>query len=143
METKKSDKANLEQHRGEYFLMGLIFALALLFTALEYTTAADDSDLSDDMTEEMDMKPAMDMKDMISAAPAPASKSITDNVKTVEHTSNSTDQIAPVTSKLLIGDGQGMAKDANVTDRSPPTRIRWRKRHLSSCRSSPVASWSL
>ena len=91
METKKSDKANLEQHRGEYFLMGLIFALALLFTALEYTTrpqnAADDSDLSDDMTEEMDMKPAMDMKDMISAAPAPASKSITDNVKTVEHTS--------------------------------------------------------
>lgn len=61
MEMKKSDKANLEQHRREYFLMGLIFALALLFTALEYTTrpqnVADDSDLSDDVTEEMDMKP--------------------------------------------------------------------------------------
>lgn len=123
METKKSDKANLEQHRREYFLMGLIFALALLFTALEYTTrpqnVADDNDLFDDMTEEMDMKPAMDMKDMVSAAPAPASKSITDNVKTVEHTSNSTDQIAPVTSKLLIGDGQGVAKDANVTEALP------------------------
>ena len=71
------------------------------------------------MTEEMDLKPAMDMKDMISAAPAPASKSITDLVRTVAHTSNSADQIAPITSKLLIGDGQGVAKNANVTEALP------------------------
>ena len=122
MEIKKSDKADLEKHRAEYFLLGLVFALALMFTALEYTTRptqADDEELTDDMDEDMDMKPAMDMKDMISAAPAPASKSITDKVRAVEHTSDNANQIAPVTSKLLIGNGQGVAKDANVTEALP------------------------
>ncbi|MBM6993713.1 MAG: energy transducer TonB [Prevotella sp.] len=123
MEIKKSDRANLENRRLEGFLLGLVFALALLFTGLEYTSrpdqTEDNSEMLDDMSEEMDLMPAMDTKDMISAVPAPASKSITTKIKEVEKTSDNTQDIAPVTSKLLIGDGEGVAKDANVTEALP------------------------
>lgn len=59
METKKSDRANLEKRRAEGFLLGLVLALALLFAALEYTSRPDgpdrDEDQFDDLTEELDL----------------------------------------------------------------------------------------
>ena len=62
----------------------------------------------------------MNTKDMVSAAPAPASKALTQNVKEVDKTQNA-DKVAPITSKLVIGDGQGLAKQANVTEAIPET----------------------
>ena len=37
-EIKKSSKANLESHRGTYFLMGVVVAAAVLFFAFEWST---------------------------------------------------------------------------------------------------------
>lgn len=123
METKKSDKANLDLHRGTGFLLGLVIALALLFTAFEYTSRPtdykEDDSMLDDITEDLAMTSAQDTRDMISAAPAPASKAITQNVKEVAHVQNGADKIASITSKLVIGDGEGVTKDANVTEALP------------------------
>lgn len=122
MEIKKSDKANLDLHRTTGFLLGLVLALALLFAAFEYTSRPssydEDDSMLDDLTEDLSMTPAMDTKDMISAAPAPASKSITQNVKEVAHTEDAS-KIAPITSKLVIGNGEGITKDANVVEALP------------------------
>ena len=122
MEIKKSDKANLDLHRSTGFLLGLTFALALLFAAFEYTTRPadlkEDDSMLDDMSEEMEMTPALSNKDMVSAAPAPASKALTQNVKEVDKVDNS-DKVAPITSKLVIGNGQGLAQQANVTEAIP------------------------
>lgn len=124
MEIKKSNKANLDLHRSTGFLLGLIFSLALLFTAFEYTTRPadmqEDDNILDDMSEELEMTPAMSTKDMVSAAPAPASKALTQNVKEVDKVQNA-DKVAPITSKLVIGDGQGLTKRANVTEAIPQT----------------------
>ena len=123
MDIKKSDKANLDNHRSTGFLLGLILALALLFAAFEYTTRPqsydEDDSMLDDLAEDLTMKSApQDTKDMVSAIAAPASKAITQNVHEVDHVDNS-DKIAPITSKLVIGTGQAVQKDADVTEALP------------------------
>ena len=37
-EVKKTSKANLEIHRGTYFLMGVVVAAAVMFFAFEWST---------------------------------------------------------------------------------------------------------
>ena len=70
------------------------------------------------------MKPAIEQKDMISASevPSPASKAITQKVTEVPKTV-ATQEIAPVTSKLVIGDGEGVAKQSDVTEALPQIPI--------------------
>lgn len=123
MDIKKSDQANLDKHRSTGFLLGLILAMALLFAAFEYTTRPqsydEDDSMLDDLAEDLTMKSApQDTKDMVSAIAAPASKAITENVKEVAHVDNS-DKIAPITSKLVIGSGQAVQKEAEVTEALP------------------------
>ena len=128
MEIKKSDKANLDKRRRENFLLGLVLALAILFAALEFTThpagLSEDKNLLDDLPEDLDMKPAIEQKDMISASevPSPASKAITQKVTEVPKTV-ATQEIAPVTSKLVIGDGEGVARQSDVTEALPQIPI--------------------
>lgn len=128
MEIKKSDKANLNKRRRENFLLGLVLALAMLFAALEFTThpagLSEDKNLLDDLPEDLDMKPAIEQKDMISASevPSPASKAITQKVTEVPKTV-ATQEIAPVTSKLVIGDGEGVARQSDVTEALPQIPI--------------------
>jgi len=123
MDIKKSDKANLDNHRSTGFLLGLILAMALLFAAFEYTTRPqsydEDDSMLDDLAEDLTMKSApQDTKDMVSAIAAPASKAISQNVKEVAHVDNA-DKIAPITSKLVIGSGQAVQKEAEVTEALP------------------------
>lgn len=128
MEIKKSDKANLDKRRRENFLLGLVLALTMLFAALEFTThpagLSEDKNLLDDLPEDLDMKPAIEQKDMISASevPSPASKAITQKVTEVPKTV-ATQEIAPVTSKLVIGDGEGVARQSDVTEALPQIPI--------------------
>ena len=128
MEIKKNDKANLDKRRRENFLLGLVLALAMLFAALEFTThpvgLSEDKNLLDDLPEDLDMKPAIEQKDMISASevPSPASKAITQKVTEVPKTV-ATQEIAPVTSKLVIGDGEGVARQPDVTEALPQIPI--------------------
>lgn len=123
MEIKKSDKANLDLHRGTGFMLGLIIALSLLFIALEYTThpqgLAEDDSMLDELAEDLSLTSPVDNKDMVSAtASAAPSKAITNNVKEVARVED-IEKIASTTSKLVIGDGEGAAKDANVTQALP------------------------
>lgn len=125
MEIKKVERVDLEKHRTEGFLLGLVFALALLFTGLEYTTHPDrlngTDEMLDDMAEDMDLMPAMNTQDMISATSAPASKALTDKVVEVEKPTENSDKLAPTTSQLVIGEGEGIAKDTDVTAALPQT----------------------
>lgn len=127
MEIKKNIGADLERKRTRFFLLGLIVSLALFLVAMEYTTRPDDDSdndhLLDDMAEDIALMPAMDTHDMIAAAPAPASKAVTNKVKETEATAGQTEKIAPVTSTLVIGDGEGVQKDATVTEALPQTPI--------------------
>ncbi len=144
MDIKKSDKANLDKRRGESFLLGLILAMALLFVAFEYTSrpaaSSNDESMLDDMAEDMALAPAMDMKDMISAAPAPASKAVEREVPAggavvslpyamdyATHAAKVTyaddGELAAATSKLLVGDGEAVAKGAEVTEALPQTPV--------------------
>ena len=70
------------------------------------------------------MKPAIEQKDMISASevPSPASKAITQKVTEVPK-NVATQEIAPVTSKLVIGDGEGVARQSDVTEALPQIPI--------------------
>ena len=128
MEIKKSEKANLDKRRRERFLLGLVLALAMLFAALEFSTRSGDlseeNNLLDDLPEELDMRPALEQKDMISASevPTPASKAITQKVTEVPKTV-ATQEIAAVTSKLVIGEGEGVAKQSEVTSALPQVPI--------------------
>jgi protein TonB len=127
LDIKKSEIPNLENKRATGFLLGLILVLALLFVGFEFTThdkeAAENDEVLDDMNQDIEMVPAQDMKDMISAAPAPTSPSVTQNVKAVAATTDNPENVAANNNPLMVGNGEGVAKDANVTQALPQTPV--------------------
>lgn len=89
MEIKKSNKADLENRRITYFLLGLNLVLALLYVGLEFRFVPIRFDLADklldNLIEEMEIEPIKDEReDMISAAIAAPAPSITARIKPVE-----------------------------------------------------------
>ena len=128
MEIKKSDKANLDKQRRGNFMLGLVLALAMLFAALEFTTRpaglSEDDKMLDDLTDELNMTPVVEQKDMISATgnAGTPSKAITQKVQEVPKTV-ATQEISPVTSKLVIGNGEGITRQADVTEALPQVPI--------------------
>ena len=128
MEIKKSDKANLDKQRRGNFMLGLVLALAMLFAALEFTTRpaglSDDDKMLDDLPDELNMTPVVEQKDMISATgnAGTPSKAITQKVQEVPKTV-ATQEISPVTSKLVIGNGEGVTRQADVTEALPQVPI--------------------
>ena len=128
METKKTNISDLECQRTTRFLLGLIFVLALLFVGLEYTSrdkkAKDNDQLIDDMSQDIDMIPAMDQKDMVSyGSSAPSSPSVTNNIKAVDHTPKTLEEVSPNSNPLMVGNGEGQAADATVTQALPQTPV--------------------
>lgn len=128
MEIKKSDKANLDKQRRGNFMLGLVLALAMLFAALEFTTRpaglSEDDKMLDDLPDELNMTPVVEQKDMISATENTGvpSKAITQKVQEVPKTV-ATQEISPVTSKLVIGNGEGITRQADVTEALPQVPI--------------------
>lgn len=128
MEIKKSDKANLDKQRRSNFMLGLVLALAMLFAALEFTTRpaglSEDDKMLDDLPDELNMTPVVEQKDMISATgnTGAPSKAITQKVQEVPKTV-ATQEISPVTSKLVIGNGEGITRQADVTEALPQVPI--------------------
>ena len=128
MEIKKSDKANLDKQRRGNFMLGLVLALAMLFAALEFTTRpaglSEDDKMLDDLPDELNMTPVVEQKDMISATgnAGTPSKAITQKVQEVPKTV-ATQEISPVTSKLVIGNGAGITRQADVTEALPQVPI--------------------
>lgn len=128
MEIKKSDKANLDKQRRGNFMLGLVLALAMLFAALEFTTRpaglSEDDKMLDDLPDELNMTPVVEQKDMISATgnTGAPSKAITQKVQEVPKTV-ATQEISSVTSKLVIGNGEGITRQADVTEALPQVPI--------------------
>ena len=109
-------------------MLGLVLALAMLFAALEFTTRpaglSEDDKMLDDLPDELNMTPVVEQKDMISATgnAGTPSKAITQKVQEVPKTV-ATQEISPVTSKLVIGNGEGITRQADVTEALPQVPI--------------------
>ena len=73
MEVKKSSKADLEAHRPQWFLLGLIVALALVFVGLEFTVSPDDplddTELLEQLTIDSELAPLMRPENELALAP--------------------------------------------------------------------------
>lgn len=125
MEAKKTYQADLEHRRPIAFLLGLVLALALVYCGLQYTVAPSSGEdvekQFDDLAKELDMTP-VDQKDMVSAeSPAPTSKTLTEKVRAVEKTTDEPQKMNPNSNPLLVGDGDGAVKNADVTQALPQT----------------------
>ncbi|PVX51657.1 energy transducer TonB [Hallella colorans] len=127
METKKVESADLERYRVGGFLLGLIVALALTLAGLEFSTRPanyDDADnMLDNLAEDMELLPAMNTHDMISAAPAPARKAITENVKETSTPVETMPNVSASTPLAVDGDGSGAIGEAEVTQALPQTDV--------------------
>lgn len=130
MEIKKSNSAQLEDKRVTFFLLGLLLAFTFIFVGLQYQRGQQgDDDLSEsmeDLSQDLEMSVRPDQKDMVSAeaVSAPASKSITQEVKAAEQqTQKAPQKISSTTSELVIGDGSGVVDGSEVKEAVPETPI--------------------
>lgn len=105
------------------FLLGLVLGLALLLAGLEYTSYPtqydDDDDALSDMDQDLETISPIHQSDMISAVQGAASKAVTANVKAVDKALEMPDKVSSTTSTLVIGNGEGETKTANVTEALP------------------------
>lgn len=120
MEIKKTDKADLDNKRVTFFLLGLNLVLALLFFALEFRFVPlrfdFANDLLDDMVSEMDMEPMEDKRDeMISAATAAVAPSITAQVKPVDEPQTTVEEVLNRHSP----DAEGVSDDIDAAKEAP------------------------
>lgn len=130
MEIKKSNSAQLEDKRVTFFLLGLLLAFTFIFVGLQYQRGQQgDDDLSEsmeDLSQDLEMSARPDQKDMVSAeaVSAPASKSITQEVKAAEQqTQKAPQKISSTTSELVIGDGSGVVDESEVKEAVSETPI--------------------
>jgi protein TonB len=119
VEVKKTEIANLENQRSQWFLLGLVVALSLLFVAFEYTTnpksVEDNEELLEQMAQEMEMT-TPDTRDMMTVQEQAPPKAVTQKLKAVENAPEQPQKIASTTSPLVVGDGEGLNKEAKVTE---------------------------
>ena len=86
MESKKTSKADLNEKRGTFFVLGIILALSLLFVSLEYTSREFDSFLDDeyldDLAQDFELLPSMDEEEELeTASPQERTTVLTENIK--------------------------------------------------------------
>ena len=89
MESKKTSKADLNEKRGTFFVLGIILALSLLFVSLEYTSKEFDSFLDDeyldDLAQDFELLPSMDEEEELeTASPQERTTVLTENIKVTE-----------------------------------------------------------
>lgn len=131
VEIKKTKSAQLEDKRVTFFLLGLLLAFSLLFVGLQYSKSPQgDDDMEqtlEDLSQDLEMSTPPDQKDMVSAeamAKAPASKSITQEVKAADQQPEHAPQkISTTTSQLVIGDGTGVVDGAAVKEAAPEAAV--------------------
>ena len=121
MKTNIDSPQDSKRLRG--VLLGLVLGLALLLAGLEYTSYParydDDEDALSDMDQDLEMMSPVHQSDMISAVQGAASKAVTANVKAVDNASEMPNKVGSTTSTLVIGNGEGETKTANVTEALP------------------------
>lgn len=85
MEVKKSEKAQLDDKRPTWFLLGLVFVLSVLFAALEYTSTWNgesiDEELLEGLSAEMESAPMLDTRRYVTVSPVLSGRVSADKLK--------------------------------------------------------------
>ena len=122
METKKSDKANLENKRGLFFALGIVLATAIFFVGLEYSTYDTDSFVEeqffDDLAQDFELVSTMDEdEELTPSSPQEKTTVFTENIKETDEMPSEIDETsAPVPSME-----NELVEDANEKLEETPT----------------------
>ena len=125
MESKKTSKADLNEKRGTFFVLGIIMALSLLFVSLEYTSKEFDSFLDDeyldDLAQDFELLPSMDEEEEIeTASPQERTTVLTENIKVTEEVPSEIDNTSIPTPLIEQEVTEDMTNEKETDEQTPP-----------------------
>ena len=125
MESKKTSKADLNEKRGTFFVLGIILALSLLFVSLEYTSKEFDSFLEDeyldDLAQDFELLPSMDEEEELeTASPQERTTGLTENIKVTEEVPSEIDDTSIPTPLIEQEVTEDMTNEKEADEQTPP-----------------------
>lgn len=125
MESKKTSKADLNEKRGTFFVLGIILALSLLFVSLEYTSKEFDSFLEDeyldDLAQDFELLPSMDEEEELeTASPQERTTVLTENIKVTEEVPSEIDNTSIPTPLIEQEVTEDMTNEKETDEQTPP-----------------------
>lgn len=125
MESKKTSKADLNEKRGTFFVLGIILALSLLFVSLEYTSKEFDSFLEDeyldDLAQDFELLPSMDEEEELeTASPQERTTVLTENIKVTEEIPSEIDNTSIPTPLIEQEVTEDMTNEKETDEQTPP-----------------------
>lgn len=125
MESKKTSKADLNEKRGTFFVLGIILALSLLFVSLEYTSKEFDSFLEDeyldDLAQDFELLPSMDEEEELeTASPQERTTVLTENIKVTEEIPSEIDNTSIPTPLIEQEVTDDMTNEKEADEQTPP-----------------------
>ncbi|MBQ1626474.1 MAG: energy transducer TonB [Prevotella sp.] len=125
MESKKTSKADLNEKRGTFFVLGIILALSLLFVSLEYTSKEFDSFLEDeyldDLAQDFELLPSMDEEEELeTASPQERTTVLTENIKVTEEIPSEIDNTSIPTPLIEQEVTDDMTNEKETDEQTPP-----------------------
>lgn len=125
MESKKTSKADLNEKRGTFFVLGIILALSLLFVSLEYTSKEFDSFLEDeyldDLAQDFELLPSMDEdEELETASPQERTTVLTENIKVTEEVPSEIDNTSIPTPLIEQEVTDDMTNEKEADELTPP-----------------------
>lgn len=125
MESKKTSKADLNEKRGTFFVLGIILALSLLFVSLEYTSKEFDSFLDDeyldDLAQDFELLPSMDEEEELeTASPQERTTVLTENIKVTEEVPTEIDNTSIPTPLIEQEVTEDMTNEKETDEQTPP-----------------------
>lgn len=121
MEIKKTDRANLELHRREMFLVATVFILSLCYAALGWDISVSETEYDEvlnEVIENIDFSKLKRNNDMVAAITETDNSSEITKVKPAE-TVIVQQQTEATSTKLLIGESEGEVAEAKVEETKP------------------------
>lgn len=125
MESKKTSKADLNEKRGTFFVLGIILALSFLFVSLEYTSKEFDSFLDDeyldDLAQDFELLPSMDEEEELeTASPQERTTVLTENIKVTEEIPSEIDNTSIPTPLIEQEVTEDMTNEKETDEQTPP-----------------------
>lgn len=116
METKKTYKADLENKRPLWFLLGLVFVLAVFYAALDYSSGGYSDDLadSDDLLENLDLLASLKRHEVTVAPIPPASPAPSKALRPSEN--SAVVQLEDIVAKANTGKTDGQGDEAGLSN---------------------------
>ena len=125
MESKKTSKADLNEKRGTFFVLGIILALSLLFVSLEYTSREFDSFLDDEYLDELaqdfELLPSMDEEEELeTTSPQERTTVLTENIKVTNEVPSEIDNTSIPTPLVEQEVTDDMTNEKETDEQTPP-----------------------